>query len=50
MGISTFRRVIHGHQKVPAKSILYKYKCLKRALAATIFQMCTDQIGLNDYL
>lgn len=43
-------RVLYQYQRAPSKGTLPKYKGLKRALAAALFQMRTGKIGLNDYL
>jgi hypothetical protein len=43
-------RVLHQYQREPKKQTIHKYKGLKRAVAATLFQMRTGKIGLKDYL
>lgn len=43
-------RALFNYQKIPTKGTLQKYRALKRAVAATIFQMRAGKIGLNDYL
>ena len=47
---STAGRVLYRWQPVPSKKTLLKYRGLKRAVAAVLFQMRTGKIGLNDYL
>ncbi|KAK8045668.1 hypothetical protein PG993_005692 [Apiospora rasikravindrae] len=43
-------RALHHQLPRPEKATLLRYQGLKRAVAATIFQMRTGKIGLKDYL
>ena len=43
-------RVLHHRLPRPEKATLLPYRGLKRAVAATVFQLRTGKIGLRDYL